>query len=75
MGCELPKVRKFLCCLELETGGIIIGWLNAIFSALGVVSIAALLVLSVIAFDHEVDKNKEGLKEAFISEKSLKCSE
>ena len=69
MGCELPKVRKFLCCLDLETGGIIIGWFNAIFSALGIFFIAAALVLAVIAFDQEVNKDKEGLKEAVISEK------
>jgi hypothetical protein len=30
----LPKVNKFLCCLELETGGIIIGVLAAIFSGI-----------------------------------------
>ena len=49
MGCQLPTVNKFLCCLSLQTGGYVIGWLAAIFSAIGVISLAATLILVIIA--------------------------
>lgn len=34
---QLFKLNKFLCCLELKLGGIVLGWLSAVLSALGAV--------------------------------------
>lgn len=35
---KIPTVEKFLCCIQLELGGLIWGYLSAIFSVLGIVS-------------------------------------
>lgn len=71
MGCELPKVRKFLCCLELETGGIIIGWFAAIISALTVFLLSTLFILIIVALGQEVNKKTDGSTEAIISQFSI----
>jgi hypothetical protein len=65
MGCQLPRVKKFLFCLELETGGIIIGWLAAILSALAFIALTLALVLTSIEFDQSTDKT-DNIKTAFI---------
>jgi hypothetical protein len=67
MGC-IPKVQKFLCCLELETGGIIIGWLAAILSAIGVIAFTAGLIVITIAFNQDVNSHKDDVKAVFIGE-------
>lgn len=56
MGCKLPTVNKFLCCLELETGGIIVGWLTAIFAVIGAIAMTASLVVVLWAFDQLANK-------------------
>jgi hypothetical protein len=53
MSCQLPKVEKFLCCLELETGGIIIGWVSAIVSGIGSIVSALLLIGVAITYDKQ----------------------
>jgi hypothetical protein len=63
MSCQLPKVEKFLCCLELETGGLVIGWSSAIGS--GSVILAIVLIVTSIAYD----KDNEETRAIFISEK------
>lgn len=39
----LITLKKFLCCLKLETGGKILGWLSIVSSALSVITFAALI--------------------------------
>jgi hypothetical protein len=53
MSCQLPKVEKFLCCLELETGGLIIGWVSAIVSGIGSIVSALLLIGVAITYDKQ----------------------
>lgn len=48
MGCELPTLKNFLFCLTLETGGLVLGWLTAIFAAIGVISLAATLIVALV---------------------------
>ena len=48
MGFKFPTVNKFLFCLDLETGGIICGWLTTILSAIGAIALTISLVLSII---------------------------
>jgi hypothetical protein len=64
----IPKVQKFLCCLELETGGIIIGWLAAILSAIGAIATIAALIVVTIAFNQDVNNHKEDVKAVFIGD-------
>lgn len=45
----LPTVKNFLCCLQLETGGLILGWLGTILGGLAVLSMAFLCIISIIA--------------------------
>lgn len=45
---KFPKVNNFLCCFTLETGGMVIGWFGAIFSALGVIAAIASIVMAII---------------------------
>lgn len=47
MACTL---KKFLCCLSLETGGFVIGWINIIFSVL--MLIGMITGMSLIIVDH-----------------------
>ena len=58
MGCSIPTVQNFLCCLTLETGGLICGWLTAIFSAIGVISLAAGAIVALVTFGTWTDENK-----------------
>lgn len=48
----LPTVKKFLCCITLETGGLIIGWFNIIWSVLCLIGMITLLSVTVVAFNH-----------------------
>lgn len=34
MGIKMPTVDRFLFCLTLETGGLVLGYFSAIFSAI-----------------------------------------
>jgi hypothetical protein len=53
----LPKVDKFLFCLELETGGITIGVITAILSGISlivfVLTLAALIVATFLSDGHQ----------------------
>jgi hypothetical protein len=55
----LPKVDKFLFCLELETGGVIIGVLNAIISALLFLFFAFTMALLLFAVASHEGHQKE----------------
>lgn len=51
----LPTVKNFLFCLQLETGGLILGWLGTILGGLAVLSMAFLCIISIIGIPY-VDK-------------------
>lgn len=44
----MPTVSKFLFCLTLETGGLVLGYVSAFFAALGVLTLAILFFLNII---------------------------
>lgn len=52
MGCRLPTVNNFLFCLSLETGGTVLGWLSAIFSGIGIVSLGITFILLIIGYNN-----------------------
>lgn len=62
---RIPAFNSFLCCLKLETGGIILGWLSAIFSAIG-----SLYIFICFAIDYQefkkLDKNANENAEHYI---------
>lgn len=45
----LITLKKFLCCMKLETGGKILGWLSIVSSALSVITFAALIFIANVA--------------------------
>ena len=45
-------------CLTLETGGLVCGWITAIFSAIGVISLAAGAILAMVSFGTWKEENK-----------------
>lgn len=73
MGCKLPTVNKFLCCLSLETGGFVMGWISAILSVLSILGVGALLIIAIVAYNSDsihfdLDNGDEYLLAAVISE-------
>jgi len=57
---KFPKrVNKCLCCIKLETGGLILGWFNLISYIITILlTIAVIITLSVIGCDGIVDAFK-----------------
>ena len=48
MTCQVPTLKKFLCCLQLETGGLIVGWYTAILSGLLAFMVTGLMIMDII---------------------------
>lgn len=44
---KLPTLDKFLFKYELETGGLVLGWLSAVFSGIAVLVIGIVMILSI----------------------------
>ena len=44
---KLPTVSNFLCCLTLETGGLIVGWFSLIIYAIALISMAVALIVGI----------------------------
>lgn len=70
MGISLPTVRKFLCCIALETGGLILGYLSAILSIIAIISISATFIVLVIAYNGTSNENTNNT--AFVISELLK---
>ncbi|CAG9798789.1 unnamed protein product [Chironomus riparius] len=53
----LPTLNKFCFCCSLETGGIIVGWINAFFGFIGILSGITLVFLgsTAIMFPANID--------------------
>jgi len=71
MGCKLPTVNKFLCCLSLETGGFVMGWISAILSVISILGVGAFAIITVVAYNSDsinlnVDNGDEYLLAAII---------
>lgn len=64
------KVNKFLCCFSLETGGIIIGWINLVLSVVALITLSVLLSLTVIGY-YDFDTGATTIIGSFISESKL----
>jgi hypothetical protein len=64
MGFKLPTVSKFLFCLELETGGIVLGCLSAVVSILMIFLLALQLTATIFTLN-SLELKDEGLQ-AFI---------
>lgn len=56
MGC-LPRLNNFLCCISLETGGLIIGWITIVVSFLSL--LGSIIILSWIAIDRTQFENPD----------------
>lgn len=65
------KVNNFLCCCQLETGGLIIGWWNVILSVLAIFGLITLLSLEVVEGNTNPDSGVVG---SFIGEWMLRIS-
>ncbi|KAG5674345.1 hypothetical protein PVAND_004320 [Polypedilum vanderplanki] len=48
----LPRVDKFLCCISLETGCLIIGWMSVIISILAMTGLSLTLALYGLGIAH-----------------------
>lgn len=64
----LPTLNKFLFCCELETGGLVLGWLSAIFSGIGVVVLGITMILAIVGFGSYDGNDKENVQTNLISE-------
>lgn len=64
------KLNKFLCCLSLETGGIVIGWFNLVLSVIALITLSVLLSLTVIGY-YEFDTGATTIIGSFISKSNL----
>lgn len=53
----MPIINKFLCCLELETGGLILGWIFAIIS--GLFAVSSVLFLTIILSLHNISPSSK----------------
>jgi hypothetical protein len=62
---HIVTVDNFLVCCSLETGGYVLGYLGAIFTLLGIVSLVGITVLVTVSLETieemqiEVDANTE----------------
>ena len=63
MGCT---VKKFLCCISLETGGLIVGWINVILSFLAIIGLIVLLSLEVINYNHGSSSSQMNVVGSFV---------
>lgn len=45
------RLRNFLCCFRLETGGFVIGWINIIIFGLALIGSIALLSIEIVEHD------------------------
>ena len=65
---KFPTLKNFLFCLELRTGGLVIGWLGVVGSVLGVIFTLALMFYGLNQFidqnsvDIFLDGNETGTK-------------
>lgn len=64
----LPTVKKFLCCITLETGGLIIGWFNIIVAFLVLFGLITAMSLTVLAFNHGDFNNQQDFIGGFAGE-------
>lgn len=55
----LITLKKFLCCIKLETGGKILGWLSIVSSGLSVITFASLIFISNIAIVYVNDLHND----------------
>jgi hypothetical protein len=59
------RLRNFLCCLSLETGGIVIGWFNIIIW--GLAFIGWIVLLSVEIVEHDSNQSNGSIIGGYIS--------
>lgn len=68
----LPTVRKFLCCISLESGGLIIGWFNIIVSFFALFGLITAMSLTIVAYNHGDFNNNPNVVGGFAGEKKFK---
>jgi hypothetical protein len=56
---RIPKVDYFLCCLSLETGAVILGWIGAIGGLIGF--IVTTILFGGAVFDYPLLANNTNL--------------
>lgn len=73
---RLPTVHYFLCCLSLEIGGLVIGWISAIFSAFASITIVLLIVLVSVAYSYvdNLDQTVQHAALIFLIGKNFDCA-
>lgn len=53
------RVKKFLCCISLETGGLIVGWINLLLSIFVLIIIITAMSLSVSLWNNNDLPNQD----------------
>ena len=67
MGIKLPTVNQFLCCLPLETGGLVCGWVTAILSVIGIIVLGINIITSTISYNGYDSFVKDFFRNSYIS--------
>ncbi|CRL01553.1 CLUMA_CG014198, isoform A [Clunio marinus] len=62
MGCKIPEFDHFLCCFELETGGVVIGWMSIIMSSIGILMMGASLIFGIYQLDSTTNRDDHIIK-------------
>ncbi|KAL7042451.1 hypothetical protein ACKWTF_001144 [Chironomus riparius] len=52
---RIPTVEKFLCCIKLELGALIIGWFKLLESTVFLIGLTVMLGWSIFAYSHMVN--------------------
>lgn len=77
---SLPNVEKFLFCLKLETGGIILGWFSGVISVIGL--LLSFLSFGMVIFNYNAflnsttlnDEQKHSIEHLKYREKTIKAN-
>ena len=64
-----PTVKKFLCCISLETGGLVIGWLNIVLCTITLILLFGVLIITSIGYGQLDSVSQEDSQAVFIGKK------
>lgn len=64
----LPTLKKFLCCISLETGGLIVGWIQIVISFLAIFGLITIMSVTIVAYNHGDVSDQDGITGLFAGE-------